>query len=363
MGTTFGSIHVYTSAPVLADTYAFESFSTGWQTLIPANQEDAFDPEWLQKAAKAISKKTEAPVLWFFEFDGDFIYFKFYLGGKQVASFCGDGMTPSKNMFKIPSLVGYEDGNKRRLSAILGCGDVDMQIALLEEFFGVCLLPFSEMLMESPEELKKIRGDAFYREFAEAEKALTGKRAPITAELVQEIDGVESEIGISYQFVSNDFHTFEKVRYSVYSEARIKGYEQKWSCFQNGKFEFVDSDKLPPREGGKWYALLHPCEDIRYKKEYYPDRVTFSKYAPSAFAGKTLTPPRGFYVCGFDSKNRLVLHDERGTIAVMDEEMKIIAKVRLRGYIAEMAEDYILTTQERQTIYGTIRVYRLCEKT
>lgn len=363
MGTTFGSIHVYTSAPMVIEGYRLESFSEGWQTLIPINSGCAFDFEWMQKAAKAISKKTDAPVLWFFEFDSDFIYFKLLVSGKQVASFCGDGMAPSKNIFKIPALIGYEDGNKRRLSAILGCGDVDTQIALLEEFFGVCLLPFPEIFAESPEACRRTRSDALYRAFAEEEKALTGKRAPITAELVQEIDGVESEIGPSYLFVSDDFCNFEKVRYSVYSEARITEYEKKLTRFQNGKYEFVSSDTLPQRDGGKWYSLPHSWEDIRYKKEYSPDRIVFSKYAPPAYAGKTLTPPRGFYACGFDSKNRLILEDDRGTVAVMDETEKVIAKLRLKGWVAAVDGDYILTTQERQIIYGTIRIYRLSDKT
>lgn len=363
MGTTFGSVHIYTSVSVSIDSYAFESFSEGWQTLMPAQAESAFDFEWMQRTARAISKRTEAPVLFFFEFDGDFICFKFYQNGKQIAGYGGDGMTPSKNIYKIPALIGFEDGNKRHLSAILGCGNVDDRIALLEEFFGVCLLPFPEIFAESPEDLKRTRGDALYRRFAEAEKALIGKRAPIVAELIKEIDGVERGCGISYQFVSDDLCTFEKIRYSVYSAAHIKGYEERLGCFQNGKFEFVDSDKLPPRDGGKWYLLSNPWEDIRYKHEYYPDRIIFSRYAPPAYAGKILTPLRGFYACGFDGKNRLVLHDERGTIAIMNEEMKIIAKVRLKGYIVAMDGDYILTTQEGKTIYGTIRVYRLCEKT
>ena len=62
-------------------------------------------------------------------------------------------------------------------------------------------------------------------------------------------------------------------------------------------------------------------------------------------------------------KNRLVLHDEHGTIAIMNEEMKMIAKLRLKGYIIGSDGDYILTAQDRKTIYGTIRIYRLCEKT
>ena len=271
-------------------------------------------------------------------------------------------MTPSKNIFKIPALIGFEDGNKRRLSAILGCGDVDDRIALLEEFFGVCLLPFPEIFAESPDELKRTRGDALYRRFAEAEKALIGKRAPIVAELIEEIDVVERGCGVGYQFVSDDLCAFEKVRYSVYSAAHITGCEERLACFRNGKFEFVDSDKLPPRDGGKWYSLSDPLDDIRYKHEFYPDRIVFSRYAPPAYAGKILTPLRGFYACGFDGKNRLVLHDEHGTIAIMNEEMKMIAKLRLKGYIIGSDGDYILTAQDRKTIYGTIRIYRLCEK-
>ena len=364
MGITFGSIHAYTSSPLAIDSYTFKTFSEGWQTLIPSQAENAFDPEWTQKVAKSISKKTEAPILWFFEFDEEFIYFKLYQNGKQIAGYCGDGMTPSKNIFKVPAFIGYQEGNKRRLSTILGCGDVECQVALLEEYFGVCLLPFSEILVESPEELRRTRSDALYHEYAEAEKNLTGKRAPITAELVQELDGVGSESGIAYQFVSDDFHTFEKIRYSMYSAARITGYEKRLTCFSNGKFEFVDSDKLPLREGGKWYALSYPWDDIRYKVGDYPNRsIVFSKYAPPAYTGKTLTPPRGFHALGFDGKKRLILSDDHDVILIMNEEFQIIAKIRLKGFVDAVDGDYILTTQERQMIYGTIRVYRLCDKT
>ena len=55
-----------------------------------------------------------------------------------------------------------------------------------------------------------------------------------------------------------------------------------------------------------------------------------------------------------------MLHDDRQTFAIVDENLKIVAKQRLKGDIRDIDGDYILTVGEKG-ITGTIRVYRIVD--
>ena len=77
MGTTFSSIHIYSSYEV-NDYPNFYSFSAGWQTYMP--QEEPEDPFAFRTLAKKISRTIDAPVLWFYIFDSELLLFEFYQG-------------------------------------------------------------------------------------------------------------------------------------------------------------------------------------------------------------------------------------------------------------------------------------------
>jgi hypothetical protein len=85
-------------------------------------------------------------------------------------------------------LLGYGDGYKKRLSNILNCDDADEKTGLLEEYFGVCLLPFEEYFSDCSM-LKRQKGTTLYSEFIEKEKAVSGKKAPMSLGLVAEYKG------------------------------------------------------------------------------------------------------------------------------------------------------------------------------
>jgi len=75
MGTSFFSVHVLDNKAFQTNDCEFRSFSDGWQTCISDFSDK--DPEYALKVAKLISKQTSAPVLFFYIFDSDYIYFEF----------------------------------------------------------------------------------------------------------------------------------------------------------------------------------------------------------------------------------------------------------------------------------------------
>ena len=165
MGTTFSSIHIYVNNAIEDPFLEFRSFSDGWQTCITDLSEMDFNT--VLKNVKRISKAIDAPVLWFFVNDSDYIDFVFYVKGKQAAKYAFE----SKNLYGIPGLIGLGEGNKKRLSNILQAADIDEKIAMLEEYFGVCLLPFPECFV-TPEELKRERSDKIYLEYTKKNKEI-----------------------------------------------------------------------------------------------------------------------------------------------------------------------------------------------
>ena len=364
MGTTYYGIHVFSPEPFTCRKHSFLCFSPDWQTYIPDDPELS-DPEYTQKLARSISKTTDAPVLWFYEFDEEAIYFKFYIAGKQFACFNGGSDTPNKNLYQIPGLVGYESGSKRRLSKILSCSDVDFQITLLEEFFGVCLLPLPELLDEGPSALVRHRGDHRYQEYIEEEKQITGKHAPIKAELVQELEGILTPSDWHYDWFENT-HSYLpnfKPHYYLYYKKQTTDAERIPARFHNGRISFISNEEMQRDGADKPYPHDCRCHGYHpgYIQEFLPSRLIFTEAAPAAYQGKEFRCPRGLYGLGFDAKSHLILYDDAKTFYVMNEDFQIIAKQRLKGVIWVMDGDYILAC-EQKWIWGTIRVYRIVDK-
>ena len=148
MGTSLSSIHIFGDSAPIDCCFSFRSFSPNWQTCVDDFSEKA--PDYPYKAAKLISKLTYAPVLHFGVFDSEMIWFEVLRNGKVVSRYSDDEFVANKKLFDIPSLIGYGDGHKKRLSSLLRCSDIDHKIAMLEEYLGVCLLYLPEMSDKLP---------------------------------------------------------------------------------------------------------------------------------------------------------------------------------------------------------------------
>ena len=184
MGTTAFTLHVYSNEPVDPALGHFFSLSEGWQSMLLDSEHQDMD-----QCARKLSKKVSAPILVFCIYDSEEVSFGIYENGKRCAVFSSSICHTSKGIFKIPGLVGYPDGYKRRISEILSCPDIEQLTALLEEFFGVALVVYRDILEEDPESLIRARGETQYLAFHEEQKKLSGRQCSIRATLTEEIRG------------------------------------------------------------------------------------------------------------------------------------------------------------------------------
>lgn len=351
MGTTFSSIHIFSNDMIETRYCELKSFSDGWHTCVTDLSDK--DPEYVIKLAKLISKAISAPVLYFYIFDSEYIHFEFLKNGKTVSRFSDYAYSNNKNIYGIPAMVGYGEGHKKRLSNILACEDADEKTELLEEYFGVCLLPFSESLFDGTD-LKREKNTVLYDAFTERKKAVSGKNTPISAELVAEYKG--------------------KIFYCDFFAPRTK----KEHCYLLG-YETEKHELRPVRFCG---AQLMPISEEEFNRDRVPEGyergfceieygstcyAVFNGRAPTAFANKRLKMPKELYPLGFDTKNRLVLSGKR-QICVADENMNIIAKCPVKGDCDDMIGDYILSTSGDSFCgyeydpKAAVRIYRLVEK-
>ena len=362
MAISYGSVNVYTNESIKLDDYSFMSFSENWQTLIAfapkKNSECTItkmaDPYETQKAARKISKIYDLPVLWFYQFDEDVNAFILYVNGRQLASFDSSNPEGKKKIFSIPQMVGYDEGGKRRLSTILDCSSIDLQTEMLEEYFGVCLLPFPEEIEENPKSITRYRGDGAYKKYREAMKKLTGKNASIKLKLCENFKGdlapYESNKGIIHHYYI--YRTENEV-----SAKRVPAH------FINGKVEFISEDDLKSAE--KTSDIIQYIGDSPHYNDYCEDSISFKQSAPPAYANRVLTSPAGYHALGFDSKGRLLMTNANDTcVAIMDENLRMIAKHSVKGCIIDQDGDYILSLRAGLGIYAAfpeIYIYKLYE--
>ncbi len=350
MGTSFASIHIFDNKEFQTSYCEFRSFSDGWQTCITDFSDK--DLEYSLKVAKLISKQTSSPVLYFYIFDSEYIYFEFLQNGKIVARYSDDEFSTNKNLYGIPTLLGYGDGYKKRLSKILNCDDADEKTGLLEEYFGVCLLPFSECFSDIAT-LKRTKDDKLYNEFVEKEKAIYGKNASIVLELVAEYKG---KIFWDY------FGSFTQKEHCY-----LFGYESERAELTPVRFCGEQLEAISEEEFNQNRILLnHEYEfcKIEYGITCY---AMFNDSAPKQYANKKMKLPNHLYPLGFDTKNRLVLMGGQ-KIYIADEDMKIIAKSSIKGDCVDMIGDFVLTASGDSFCgyeydpKATVRIYRLNEK-
>lgn len=348
MGFTLSSIHVYTDQSIESGLCKFDSFSDHWQTCVTAFS----NPGVYLEKAKKLSKEISAPVLCFGVFDSDFITLTFYVNGRIEASYSGNGFSAARNIYRIPQLVGYESGEKRRLSRILACADAERQIDMLEELFGVCLL-IDEELIAFGEHLHRTKGNALYQAFWEEEKALEGAHANLKANLIfEQAAFLDDHIPLSTFYYPLHYFRMEELTRAV-----------SIVHFQNGKL-------IPVPPAQQEHVI---SQRILYEDRYGYDLVVsepnisqgwrFCENAPEAFAGKVMKLPAGFYPFYFYDKDRFLLSNLRNTVAFMDESLKIIKKLHLQGIPYDVADGYILTFYP----YGRckedvrLRIYQICE--
>lgn len=351
MGLSLTSIHIYGDSVPADCGFNFRSFSENWFTCI-----DPLPCEEMKNTyamARTLSKKTSATVLWFYLFDSDMIWMTFFKDGKIAASYTNDGFTPGKKLFSIPALVGYEDGNKRRLSNILAAPTAETLIALLEEFLGVDLL-FEPYLLETDQNLSRTRGDTLYKQHMEEEKRLSGKNSPFAFDLV-----VEYRAGLYPNFFTE--------------HERKKSFFVRLDLNENGKEVYSPVQFTGP--------ALEPCDletfrkaestsstdDPRFEFSFgRPCKVTFTEQAPAEYRGQTWVLPNGYFAYDFLPTGELILLGNRRLI-IMDHTETVLAKLTHKGDVMEIRDNYVLLATDSFGFYGyqpnaKIFIYKLSRK-
>ena len=362
MGTTFCSIHIYSSHPIASDKYRFHCFSPGWHTYLFEKDSD-LNPDITRKTARHISNLVSAPVLWFYLFDDDILAFKFYVGGKECARYSSHLLEPNRNISKISELIGYT-GHNRDLSHILNCSDLHQQIELLEDFFGVCLLPFPELVNRNPQSLHRERTSSHINNFITMDKRLSGKHGPIQVQLVQEVAGVLDCCDWFWEWFEKKPKTpvpHFSAHYYLFSTAHSTERVCMPVHFNNGKINIISSDEMKQKGANRPNPYTKIGDSPLYTHHFYPNKLYFTDTAPTAYRNREILLPRGFFGLGFDSRDRLVLFDDKSTFAIADEHGKIIAKQRLKGQIQDLRGDFILTVEDNG-YNGVIRVYHFGDK-
>lgn len=356
MGTTFWGIHILSNEKIELPPYEFKSFSDGWQTCIT----DFSEIDSASKTARLFSNQICKPILSYYISDSDYIYFEFFQDGKCISRYCDGGFSNNKNLYGIPSVLGYGAEHKKRLSNILNCDDAEQKTALLEEYFGVCLLPFSEFFSDTLS-LKREKSDTIYQEFIKNEQAISGNRSPVSLKLVKEYKG---KIFFDY------FHFGNKREDTIKKHCYLLGYDTPESSSESltpvrfcgndlepiSKEEF-DRDRIPRRYHLDFYK-------IEYGAVCY---ASFNDKAPTAYANKKMKLPNNFYPWGFDTKNRLILSGN-GKLYIVDDNFSIIAKVSLKGDCEDIVGDFILSAT-KSSFYAyaydpkaKVRIYQLIDK-
>ncbi|MCH5287992.1 MAG: hypothetical protein J1E43_11290 [Christensenellaceae bacterium] len=349
MGVTVSSLHIYSGEPVDPALGRFASFSPGWQTMLPSDIRPEDD---LYGAARKLSKKAAAPVLVFRMFDSDELLFALFESGRTAAFFSTFDYEAKKGIFRIPGLVGYPEGHKRRTAEILSCGDVELLAALLEEFFGVALMVFAD---DAPDTLRRARGDELYRAFHEQERSIRGKRAPIGALLVDEFPG---------KLFSS---TFSEVDRSI-SNGFLFGMDTPASSLKDLRPVRFSQGKLLPLPEEEIVYATHTAADPLASASCDLNAVRFLPDAPEPFGGKTFPLPPGFYFFDFFGDRRLMLTNFHGGVAFMDADGKLIARFSVKGIPVALEDGYLLTAGSGSFwMYGyepnnRLRIYRIEEQ-
>lgn len=345
MLSALASLHVFSGEPIDPALGQFASYSPGWQSeaLGYAPADNPYE------RGKRLSRRIAAPVLVFLLYETGDIGLSLYEGGRNPVYISTFSYAVNKGIFKVPGLVGYPEGHKRRFSELLSCADVKQLIALLEEFFGVALAISPDA---APETLARIRGDELYRAFHEQERKIRGRQAPIRAVLTEELTGKLFSSGPREikRYLSNGFLFGMDGPESGVEELRPVR-------FAHGKLIPLADDEIV-------YATDEPSGDP-FHPDIPPNTVRFTPEAPDSFRGKTLPLPPGFDFFDFLDDRRAMLVNDAGGVAFMDGDGKLVTRFSVKGRPVTVADGYLLTAGSGSGwmyMYdpaSKIRIYRL----
>lgn len=331
MGTTLTSLHIFSDTPPVDCPLPFRSFSDHWLTCTADLRE--MEPEALWKIARKLSRQPDTTVLLFDVFDSESISFLFFRDGKTHSRYADSSLSPSKKLYDIPGLVGLGDGYKRRLSSILACPDAEHKIAMLEEYLGVCLL-FVPELMDEPEMLRRERGEELYQQYRKAEQALSDKAAPYKLELLAKAPGK-----LFYDMFGNGYLHLMRPHCFLY------GYtEDDTHALSPVRFTGTALIGISPEEFSESPSRDRYQHDPRFQIKYgYPNTVAFSADCPEAFRCKGLPLPEGYFPQEFLPTGELLLQGMH-RVCLMDSEGKIVFRRSIKGDLADVVDDFLLTT-------------------
>ena len=197
------------------------------------------------------------------------------------------------------------------------------------------------------------------------EKKLTGKQSPVKVELISEQAGKL----FNHKFDDEDKHSFKPYHYYFGYDTFVSNSESgalRPVRFEHGRLVAITEEEF---DAAPKVLSQNVRVDERFSEEFYPTyKIHFTDKAPEGLKNKTLVTPRGFYFYWFDEKGRAILSNERGGIVVVDETLKVIAKVHVKGTPVNYADGYILTVgSESFFAYyynpsNTVRIYRIYDK-
>lgn len=173
MGTTFTTMNVYGAEraaveALLIGTDQIRGENAPWLTVVPSHDTEDGNLQRLEKAAKKLTKGSDAAALLFFYFDDDMFHCTLYQNGKKNAS-CENGQSWAKLGKALGERLG-DDTIPKAFRFASKCNSMEEQIKLLEETVGTV---FYELQEDDPRTAQK--SDATLRAI-KAREAMLKKR-------------------------------------------------------------------------------------------------------------------------------------------------------------------------------------------
>lgn len=322
MSSYLNSLHIFGDTFPADYPLSFCSFSPGWLSCT-----DPIEPGTQLTHAKKISLLTGAPVLLFFVDDRNVLSLFAYCNGKMAVRYDDSVPKMSRGIYSLPAMFGYASGEKKRLSTILRWENFEEKIALLEEYFGVCLAFWPELLNE-PERLFRARDNRLFLQYTAVQKQKSVGASSLRLRRVATYPG---------KLFLRPFGGYGEAAPHYY----LWGYRSP-----------EDSKLLPYQfEAGDLWL----CDDIPYLDLPSTDRdsrfiydrdyrtVTFSAACSPSFRGKTTPLPDNYFPVGFAPSGELVL-SKPGRVLFLDDAFQIVTGRSVHGEVEDCVDGYLLTT-------------------
>lgn len=147
MGMSFATLSLYGAErsaleAALAPGDLLRDRNLPWLTLVPAQEEEGDFPLRLEKAARRLTKGSDAVALLFFYYDDDAFVCRLYRNGRRAAS-CHSDESWAKLGKQLDELFGDTSASKAFRYASR-CSSLEEKLALLEETVGAALYDVPE---------------------------------------------------------------------------------------------------------------------------------------------------------------------------------------------------------------------------